>query len=84
MGQLIGIQGKVDEHVQRMLAEETQLHDRIERLSRFIATPRFGQLSEVEQSLMASQLFTMQAYSAILGTRLQLATATGVTIPGKQ
>lgn len=84
MSSLIGIQQKVDDHVQRMLAEEAQLHDRIGKLSAFVGTPRFGQLSEVEQSLMASQLFTMQAYSAILGTRLQLATATGVTIPGKQ
>jgi len=84
MSSLIGIQQKVDDNVQHMLAEEAQLYGRIGKLSQFINTPRFAQLSEVEQSLMASQLLTMQAYSAILSTRLQLATATGVTIPGKQ
>lgn len=79
---IIGIQKQVDAHVQRMLDEEAQLADRLQKLSTFITgNSRFEQLPAVDQDLMAAQMFAMQAYASILNTRLRMATQVGVTIP---
>lgn len=81
MGTLIGIQGQVDAHVQRMLDEEAQLVERLQKLQVFVTSSKFAQLPEIDQELLAAQLFVMQSYASILNTRLRLATSAGVTIP---
>lgn len=78
---LIGIQGQVDAHVQRMLDEEAQLAERLQKLQAFVVSPRFGALPAIDQELLAAQLFVMQSYASILNTRLRLATTAGVTMP---
>lgn len=78
---LIGIQEQVDAHVQRMLDEEAQLAERLEKLQAFVVSPKFAQLPPIDQELLAAQLFVMQSYASILNTRLRLATTAGVTIP---
>lgn len=78
MGQ---VQERVDAHVQRMLEEEAQLSERLAKLVAFTQSPMFGQLQEIDQELLAAQLFVMQSYASILNTRLRLATKIGVIVP---
>lgn len=75
------IQEQVDAHVLRMHEEEAQLQLKIQKLTAFTATHTYDALPMVEQHLLASQLFVMQSYASILGARLNLAVANGVTVP---
>jgi hypothetical protein len=78
---LIGIQKQVDDHVQRMLTEESELATRLQKLQVFVTSPKFAQLPDMDQELLAAQMFVMQSYASILNTRLRMATSAGVTIP---
>ena len=56
-----------------MQAEKDELDARLGALSKVVQTKDFERVSESMQYLMTAQLFAMQTYSAILGTRLAVA-----------
>lgn len=59
-------------HQQRVLEEQTQLQDRIEKLDRFINTNEiFSTLPQRERDLLASQLVVMRQYFDILTERMK-------------
>lgn len=74
------VQQVVDAHVERMLTESRELTQRIGKLSIFVSSEgsAFETLPALEQHLLASQLMTMQAYSALLDMRIKLSTDRGV------
>ncbi|QXG49206.1 crAss001_48 related protein [Pseudomonas viridiflava] len=70
----IGI-GQVKElppHVQRVIGEKAQLDDRLAKLSAFIKTPGFKELSAKSQELLTAQAGAMGEYSDLLAERLAL------------
>ena len=59
-------------HVERMLVEERELREKIQKLAEFITNnPIFGKLSEDEQADMKSQLAAMSIYADILSKRIE-------------
>lgn len=69
----IGI-GQVKElapHIQRMIGEKAQLDDRLTKLSAFIKTPGFKELTAKSQELLTAQAGAMGEYSDLLEERIQ-------------
>lgn len=62
--------GITPDYVIRMNAELEQLNARIVAASAFTQTNAFEELTEDDQHLLASQIFAMQTYSAILDLRM--------------
>ena len=63
-------------HVERMLNEQKELCEKVEKLGAFISGNEiFGTLPEAEQYDMKLQLSAMSMYSAILQSRIDRATA---------
>lgn len=60
-------------HVQRMIEEHTQLKDKVTKLTNFLATEAYKELSEPERDMLATQLSAMGAYFGILTIRLRMA-----------
>ena len=54
----------------RLLAEETQLNERKAKLSSFIESGSFGNISQEQQGLLQEQLVAMTTYSEILNKRI--------------
>jgi hypothetical protein len=70
----IGI-GKVKDlppHLQRVIGEKAQLDDRLAKLSAFISTAGFKNLSSKSQELLTTQCGAMAEYSAVLKQRIDL------------
>ena len=62
----------MEPHVERMLVEERELREKIQKLAEFITNnPIFGKLSEDEQADMKSQLAAMSIYADILSKRIE-------------
>lgn len=61
-------------HVQRMIGERAQLVDKMNKLSAFIGTPNFAQLSQPERHRLEAQYSCMNEYARILGDRIEAAT----------
>jgi hypothetical protein len=60
-------------HVQRLYIEADELHDRIGKLTSFVAdNPLFEKLSAEEQNLLRIQSAAMMTYSSVLLARLTL------------
>lgn len=56
----------------RLITEKDELEDKLEKLESFIANNSlFGDLSDIEKTLMVIQLNTMMQYSYILGERIK-------------
>lgn len=60
----------VPPHQQRVLAEQTELDDRLTKLQAFFSNPIFSGLPEDEQDRLQKQAVAMQAYSEVLGERI--------------
>jgi hypothetical protein len=60
----------VPPHQQRVLAEQTELDDRLTKLQAFFSNPIFSGLPEDEQGRLRKQAVAMQAYSEVLGERI--------------
>jgi hypothetical protein len=58
-------------HVQRMIGEKAQNDDRLVKLSAFIKTPGFRELSAKSQELLTAQAGAMGELSEILKQRLE-------------
>lgn len=58
-------------HVQRVIGEKAQLDDRLSKLSAFIKTPAFKDLSAKSQELLTAQAGAMGEYSDLLVERLK-------------
>lgn len=59
-------------HVQRVIGEKAQLDDRLAKLTAFIKTPGFKDLSAKSQGLLTAQAGAMGEYSDLLKERLEL------------
>lgn len=57
-------------HQQRVLAERTELDDRLTKLQAFFSNPIFSGLPADEQDRLQKQAVAMQAYSQVLGERI--------------
>lgn len=60
----------VPPHQQRVLAEQTELDDRLTKLQAFFSNPIFYGLPADEQDRLQKQAVAMQAYSEVLGERI--------------
>ncbi|MNF98534.1 hypothetical protein D3C84_813960 [compost metagenome] len=65
----VGAVGHLPPHQQRVVAEEEQLADRIQKLETFLATPLYAGLPEDERQLLKMQADAMVLYLGILNTR---------------
>ena len=57
-------------HQIRVVAEKSELDERLHRLVAFMATATFAELPEAEQARMTRQRDLMAQYSAVLGERI--------------
>ena len=57
-------------HEDRVVAEKTQLDDRLERLTKFLVTEIYAELPSEEQVRLKRQKFCMEQYSETLGERI--------------
>jgi hypothetical protein len=58
-------------HQQRVVAEQQELAERIEKLTAFIAAPRFPEIvPRAEQERLRRQRAAMEAYDAVLLERI--------------
>ena len=55
---------------ERLIDEQTQLKDKIEKLDNFILSDNFNSIDKIQQSLLSIQLSSMKTYSDCLGERL--------------
>jgi hypothetical protein len=56
--------------IDRMLKEESELDDRVCKLSAYIDSKQFQELSDEDRNLLNLQLDAMQLYTTILGMRV--------------
>lgn len=61
-------------HVERMITEQAELEEKLEKLSEFTNGDFFKTIPDIEQSLLLSQATAMATYSNILNLRIKLAT----------
>lgn len=66
----MGHVGHLPPHVQRMVAEQTELDDRIAKLNAFLTTERYAGLSEDERNDLLTQAKYMIAYWNVLLIRV--------------
>ncbi|RLK56242.1 hypothetical protein BCL79_0625 [Stenotrophomonas rhizophila] len=66
----MGHVGHLPPHVQRMVAEQTELDDRIAKLNAFLTTERYAGLSEDERNDLVTQAKCMIAYWNVLLIRV--------------
>lgn len=74
----------VPPHQQRVLAEKTELDDRLTKLQTFFSNSIFSGLPADEQDRLQRQAIAMQAYSEVLGERIEAfggTLATLITLP---
>ena len=57
-------------HQQRVVEEETELNDRLNKLKAFIGTPLYLSLGLNEQVRLCEQLAHMKGYSEVLNRRV--------------
>lgn len=62
----------MEEYVQRLIAEEKELREKIDKLYKFIHSEKFEDVDDVEQSLMSDQLEIMMRYRRFLVARIRL------------
>jgi hypothetical protein len=58
------------EHQARMIAEKTELDDRLDKLKEFINGPTYDTLHPAEQQRLRSQRYYMDGYSQVLEQRI--------------
>lgn len=54
----------------RLIQEESELNDNIEKLDSFIQSENFNKIDAIQMSLLEIQLSTMKTYSKILNERI--------------
>ena len=57
-------------HQERVVKEEQELDEKIEKLNNFLGTSIFASLDTREQERLSRQLYHMQCYSSILAERI--------------
>ncbi len=57
-------------HQERVVAEKTELSDKLSKLLAFFQSPIFSTLSEAEQSRLRNQARFMDGYAAVLEERI--------------
>lgn len=62
----------MDDFIQRVVDEKTELDDRLEKLLDFYDKPEFRALDVEMQKLMSEQITHMTEYSRVLHSRLLL------------
>ena len=58
-------------HQQRVVTEKDELDEKIEKLSKFFRHQNFPHLAEAEKNRLEEQYRHMQAYSLVLGARIE-------------
>lgn len=58
-------------HELRVIAEKTELDDKIAKLNAFTGSPTFSALEHEDQRLLRSQLVAMGGYTEILRRRIE-------------
>lgn len=57
---------------ERLIAEEKELSDRIEKLTVFVKSENYKKLNDENQYLLRKQLNSMKEYESILQRRIQI------------
>jgi hypothetical protein len=57
---------------QRMLDEQAQLEERLQKLQAFVNTQAFQQLEIEDRELLLLQLIAMRDYASVLGRRINV------------
>jgi hypothetical protein len=57
---------------ERLIAEEKELSDRIEKLTVFVESENYKKLNDENQYLLRKQLDSMKEYESILQRRIQI------------
>ena len=57
---------------ERLIAEEKELSDRIEKLTVFVESENYKKLNDENQYLLRKQLNSMKEYESILQRRIQI------------
>ena len=60
----------MDTFKERLIDEQNQLEDKIQKLDSFISSPKFKEIEPIQKSLLDVQFFAMQTYSSILSERI--------------
>lgn len=64
------VQSQVPAHVQRMITEQIELHNRVTKLQEFVVGDIYKTLPEDEQSMLSEQALAMSLYLMILTRRI--------------
>ena len=63
---------KMPEYVERISKERDELHEKIEKLTKFIGSEKFNELHELQKRYLILQSSIMLSYEHILELRLHL------------
>lgn len=63
---------KEKDYVERMKSESAELSERIKKISSFVTSDKFKELSEQQQSLLKAQNLVMESYLCILTERIRV------------
>ncbi|MBY4723992.1 MULTISPECIES: crAss001_48 related protein [Burkholderia] len=58
------------DYQQRVIDEHAQLAERLEKLERFVASPKFAELHRCDRFLLSAQFGAMKQYERILQERI--------------
>lgn len=63
---------KEKDYVERMKSESAELSERIKKISSFVTSDKFKELSEQQQNLLMAQNLVMESYLCILTERIRV------------
>lgn len=63
----------IETYVDRLIIEKDELHEKLEKLEKFLATEDFAKLKFVDKKLLESQYQTMCLYEIVLTERIERA-----------
>ena len=63
---------KEKDYVERMKSESAELSERIKKISSFVTSDKFKELSEQQQNLLRAQKLVMESYLCILTERIRV------------
>ena len=63
---------KEKDYVERMKSESAELSERIKKISSFVTSDKFKELSEQQQNLLRAQNLVMESYLCILTERIRV------------
>lgn len=59
-------------HQNRVIVEAEELEDKLRKLAEFLKSPKFSELTAIEQELLSAQALVMTEYLSILNERINL------------